>query len=152
MLLLNTSLRIGLGCLLCTTYLGKILNNIMSVLLMNLSLNLQLTPQLLCKENFSQADKTKIIDMTWVKINLALRKSLLLRPVRRHSKCCLILVIRFYKMCILITGRWDNPSHLRVLKKGNEFPLHPTDYCHLLQPQVPPKSCFCAAAPELREI
>lgn len=86
--------------------------------------------------------------MTWVKMNLALRKSLLLRPVRRHNKCCLILVIRSCKMyCILIRGRWDNPSHLRVPKKGNEFPLHPTVYSHLLQPQAPPRICLCEAAP-----
>lgn len=86
-------------------------------------------------------------------MNLEFRKSLLLKPVRRHNKCCLILVIRSCKKCyILIRGRWDNPSRLRVLKKGNELPLHPTVYCHLLQPQAPPKSCLCPAAPALREI
>lgn len=66
----------------------------------------------------------------------------------QKAQCCLIFVVRSCKMyCIFITGRWDNPSHLRVLKKGNEFPLHPTVYSHLLQPQAPPKNCLCAALP-----
>lgn len=143
----------GLGWVVCfVQHALEKTSSILCVFLMNLSLNMQLSPQLFCKENFSQADKIKIIQI-WVKMNLALRRSLLLRPVRRHNKCCLIFVIRSCEMCcILLTGRWDNPSHLRMLKKGNEFPFHPTVYCHLLELQAPPKSCLCAAAPELREI
>lgn len=64
--------------------------------------------------------------MTLVKMNLAFRKSLLRKPVKRHSEWSPIILIESCKMWyILRAENLDNPSCLRALKQGNEIPLTP---------------------------